>query len=121
MAAARVGPLYSRRLSSRVETHDNVWVCWRCDGLEDVSRACDLSVGGLFLSTPSPRPLGARARVDFRKSTLALAPRGRGLGVERNKPPTLRSHARETSSSPSHRQQTQTLSCVSTRELSLLE
>jgi hypothetical protein len=48
-----------------VETHDDVWVCWRCDGWEDVSRVCDLSVGGLFLSTPVPRPLGVRARLDF--------------------------------------------------------
>jgi hypothetical protein len=67
MAAARVGlgPLYSRRLISRIATHEDVWVCWRCEGLEDVSRVCDLSVGGLFLSTPTPRPVGARAKVDF--------------------------------------------------------
>ena len=65
MAAARLGPLYSRRLIPRVETPDGVWVCWRCAGIEDVSRVCDLSVGGLFLSTPFPRPLGARTKVDF--------------------------------------------------------
>lgn len=65
MAAARVGPLYSRRLVSRSETLGDVWVCWRCEGIEDVSRVCDLSVGGLFLSTPIPRPLGARAKIDF--------------------------------------------------------
>jgi PilZ domain len=65
MAAARPGPLYSRRLVPRVETPEGLWVCWRCIGIEDVSRVCDLSVGGLFLSTPIPRPLGARARVDF--------------------------------------------------------
>jgi PilZ domain len=65
MAAARPGPLYSRRLVPRVEIPDGLWVCWRCAGAEDVSRVCDLSVGGLFLSTPIPRPLGARARLDF--------------------------------------------------------
>jgi hypothetical protein len=65
MAAARPGPLYSRRLVPRVEIPDGLWVCWRCAGVEDVSRVCDLSVGGLFLSTPIPRPLGARARLDF--------------------------------------------------------
>ena len=65
MAAARMGPLYSRRLIPRVETPEGLWVCWRCGGIEDVSRVCDLSVGGLFLSTPIPRPLGARAKVDF--------------------------------------------------------
>ena len=65
MAAARLGRLYSRRLISRAETHEDVWVCWRCAGREDVSRVCDLSVGGLFLSTPIPRPLGAKAKLDF--------------------------------------------------------
>ena len=71
LAAARLGPLYSRRLSSRINTHGDVWVCWRCDGVEDVSRVCDLGVGGLFLSTPIPRPLGAKAKIDF------LVPEGR--------------------------------------------
>jgi PilZ domain len=64
MAAARVTPLYSKRVSSRVQAHD-VWVCWRCEGWEDVSQVCDLSLGGLFLSTPIPRSVGARAKVDF--------------------------------------------------------
>lgn len=65
MAAARPGPLYSRRLIPRVEIPEGLWVCWRCAGVEDVSRVCDLSVGGLFLSTSVPRPLGTKARVDF--------------------------------------------------------
>jgi len=33
--------------------------------MDDVSRVCDLSVGGLFLSTPVPRPVGVRAKLDF--------------------------------------------------------
>ena len=65
MATAQLGPLYSRRLTSRVETQGDIWVCWRCQGWEDVSRVCDLSVGGMFLSTPIPRPPGAKARIDF--------------------------------------------------------
>ena len=65
MAAARPGPLYSRRLIPRVPTPEGLWVCWRCAGIEDVSRVCDLSVGGLFLSTAILRPLGAKARLDF--------------------------------------------------------
>jgi PilZ domain len=48
-----------------METDTDVWVCWRCEGIEDVSRVCDLSVGGLFLSTSIPRPLGAKAKIDF--------------------------------------------------------
>src|SRR5947207_15229589 len=50
---------------SRIETHEHVWVCWRCEGIEDVSRVCDISVGGLCVSTSVPRKLGARAKIDF--------------------------------------------------------
>jgi hypothetical protein len=33
--------------------------------MDDVSRVCDLSVAGLFLSTPVPRPVGVSAKLDF--------------------------------------------------------
>jgi hypothetical protein len=52
-------------MSSRIETLGDVWVYWRCQGLDDVSRVCDLSVGGLSLSTPAPPPVGASAKLDF--------------------------------------------------------
>jgi len=48
---------------------------WCCGGMEDVSRVCDLSVGGLFLSTPVPRPVGVSAKLDF------LVPEG-AIGAE---------------------------------------
>jgi hypothetical protein len=44
---------------------DDVWVLWRCEGRHDISRACDLSVGGLFLSTPVPPLVGVKAKLDF--------------------------------------------------------
>ena len=56
---------YSRRLNSRVQIPDGVWACWRCDGAEDIARVSDLSVGGLFLSTPVPQPVGVKAQLDF--------------------------------------------------------
>jgi hypothetical protein len=56
---------YSRRMSSRIETLGDVWVYWRCAGMDDVSRVCDLSVGGLFLSTPTTPPVGVKAKLDF--------------------------------------------------------
>jgi hypothetical protein len=56
---------YSRRMSSRIETVADVWVYWSCQGKDDVSRVCDLSLGGLCLSTPVPAPVGAKAKVDF--------------------------------------------------------
>jgi hypothetical protein len=65
MATALAKINYSRRMVSRVETGDDVWVYWRCAGRDDVSRVCDLSVGGLFLSTATPRPVGEKAKLDF--------------------------------------------------------
>jgi PilZ domain len=56
---------YSRRMTSRIETIGDVWVYWHCQDMYDVSRVCNLSPGGLFLSTPVPSPLGAKARLDF--------------------------------------------------------
>jgi hypothetical protein len=56
---------YSRRLSSRVQIPDGVWACWRCGGAEDIARVSDLSVGGLFLSTPVPQRVGVKAQLDF--------------------------------------------------------
>jgi hypothetical protein len=58
-------PSYSRRHTSRIETSDGVWVYWRCNGLDDVSRVRDLSAGGLFIATPVPRPVGMRTKLDF--------------------------------------------------------
>jgi hypothetical protein len=50
---------------SRVETPGDIWVYWHCQGMDDLSRVCDLSVGGLFLSTPITPPLGGKAKLDF--------------------------------------------------------
>ncbi len=33
--------------------------------MDDVSRVCDLSVGGLFLSTPTRRLVGEKVKLDF--------------------------------------------------------
>ncbi len=58
-------PSYSRRRTSRVQAPDDVWVCWRCNGMDDVSRVRDLSAGGLFIAAPGPRPVGMKAKLDF--------------------------------------------------------
>src|SRR6266849_10308664 len=65
VGSAQAGPIYSRRLASRVATPEGVWVYWRCNGMDEVSRVRDLSVGGLFIAAPSPRPVGMKARLDF--------------------------------------------------------
>jgi PilZ domain len=50
---------------SRAETGENIWVIWRCEGRHDISRVCDLSVGGLFISTPIPPLVGMKTKLDF--------------------------------------------------------
>ena len=54
-----------RRLNSRVETPDGVWVFWSCDGRDEISQVRDLSLGGLFVETPRPRAVGATTTLDF--------------------------------------------------------
>ncbi len=83
-------PSYSRRHTSRVETQDSVWVYWRCNGKDEVSRVLDLSAGGLFLAAPSPRPVGTKARLDFlvqegqirTEATVRHIEPGNGLGFK---------------------------------------
>jgi hypothetical protein len=65
VATTLAKPAYSRRMTARIDTRDDVWVYWHCQGLDDVSRVCDLSVGGMFLATPAPPPPGAKAQLDF--------------------------------------------------------
>ncbi len=65
VGSAQAGPIYSRRLASRVATPEGVWVYWRCNGMDNVSRVRDLSVGGLFIDTAVTRPLGEKAKLDF--------------------------------------------------------
>jgi hypothetical protein len=59
-------PLFhSRRFNSRVETHECVWVDWRCAGREDVSRIRNMSLGGLFLETHRLGGVGSTVKLEF--------------------------------------------------------
>jgi PilZ domain len=44
-------PSYSRRALTRFRASEDIWVCWRCNGREDVSRVLDISIDGLFIET----------------------------------------------------------------------
>ena len=55
----------SRRFTSRVQAPGDVWVYWECQGRDDVSSVRNMSMGGLFIETPQPRPSGAVTRLDF--------------------------------------------------------
>ena len=55
----------SRRFNSRILATQDVWVCWLCNGRDDISRVADLSLGGLFLETRLHRTVGTPTKVDF--------------------------------------------------------
>lgn len=57
---------YSRRALSRLRATDDVWVCWRCNDRDDVSRVVDISVDGLFIETAHLSVKdGMTAKLDF--------------------------------------------------------
>jgi hypothetical protein len=55
----------SRRLTSRIEAPQDVYVLWRCDGREVVSRVRDISMAGISIDAPVPRSAGAVTKVHF--------------------------------------------------------
>lgn len=79
----------SRRLSTRVETPQQVWVYWNCNGRDDVGRVRDLSVGGVFIETPKPKDIGVATNLHFlvaegqirADATVRHADDGRGMGL----------------------------------------
>ena len=56
---------YDVVVSSLLARPQDVWVCWNCNGREDVSLVRDLSLGGLFLLTRWRRVIGTPMKVDF--------------------------------------------------------
>ena len=80
----------SRRANSRIPLSQDLWVCWNCNGRDDISRVRDLSLGGLFLETPTLRTVGASTKVDFLVSegqiradaVIRHRVPGRGLGLK---------------------------------------
>ncbi|HZV59350.1 MAG TPA: PilZ domain-containing protein [Candidatus Eremiobacteraceae bacterium] len=80
----------SRRFNSRIAMTQDVWICWQCNGRDDVSRVRDLSLGGLFLETSSSRAIGTPTKVDFlvgegqirADAVVRHVVPGRGLGLK---------------------------------------
>jgi PilZ domain len=49
----------------RMSATRDVWVYWECGGLGDVSRARDLSTGGVFIETSRGRKMGELVQLHF--------------------------------------------------------
>ena len=84
------GTLPSRRLTSRVETPEGVWVFYRCDGREDVAPIRDMSMGGVFLATPKSTTVGSLVNLHFlveegllrAEATVRYVRTGGGMGLK---------------------------------------
>lgn len=55
----------SRRMTSRLEAPEDVWVYWYCNGREDFSRVLNISLGGLFIATSKLKPANCDASLHF--------------------------------------------------------
>lgn len=79
----------SRRIHSRVEALERVYVYWRVAGREDIARVRNLSLGGLFIETDTPTVAGMSAQLHFlvqegqirADSVVRHAEPGCGLGL----------------------------------------
>jgi hypothetical protein len=83
-------PSYSRRALTRLPASEDVWVCWRCNGRDDVSRVLDISIDGVFIETPHLSVKeGTPAKLDFlvqegrikADAVVRHVKRGDGLGL----------------------------------------
>lgn len=78
-------PSFSRRRTLRIDTVEGLSVYWRCNGREDVSPVRDISFGGLFIETSTPRPVGAAAKIEFLAQEGQIRADAVVRHVERNK------------------------------------
>jgi hypothetical protein len=80
---------HSRRIYSRVDAREAVYVYWRSAGEEDIAPVHNLSMGGLFIETHAPKALGVSANIHFlvqegqirADAVVRHAKSGRGLGL----------------------------------------
>lgn len=57
--------MIEKRKHHRVPTPMGMWVRWEAPGFKSVSRVCDLTQFGLFISTPDPPPIGTILKLLF--------------------------------------------------------
>jgi PilZ domain len=79
-----------KRRYSRAELPKGMRVAWEGSGKRFVSRVFDLSLGGVFIPTPDPPPVGTSVKLVFEISGKNIRARaivrrsvsGNGMGVE---------------------------------------
>jgi len=80
------------RRSPRTEVSKGIWVSWQTAGANagNVSRVRDLSIGGVFVSTEAPAPVGTAVKLLFAlpegevrvEGIVRYADSKKGMGVE---------------------------------------
>jgi Tfp pilus assembly protein PilZ len=78
------------RRYTRVGLPKGMLVAWEHSGIRAVSRVSVLALGGLFISTPKPPPVGDAIRLIFEvpggdvraRATVRDSQKGKGMGVE---------------------------------------
>lgn len=79
-----------KRRHRRLATPMGMWAKWEASGKKSVSRVCDLTVCGLFISTPDPPPIGTTVKLLFvvregeirSHSIVRNSVPNKGMGVE---------------------------------------
>jgi hypothetical protein len=74
----------------RIVLSEKVWVAWQSGRQRDVSRIHSLSLGGLFILTPDPPPVGALVKLlldlpsgEVRaRAVIRHAKQGKGMGIK---------------------------------------
>jgi hypothetical protein len=85
-----INPSKSNRRYPRIPTPKGVWVSWQHEGEQNVSRVRDLNIGGLFIESDTPPPVGTSITLLFsvpegeiRSSALVRnVTLGGGMGVQ---------------------------------------
>lgn len=80
------------RRNPRTEVSKGIWVSWQTGGASasNVSRVRDLSIGGVFVSTQAPPPVGTTVKLLFAlpegevrvEGIVRYADSKKGMGVE---------------------------------------
>ncbi|HEX2711530.1 MAG TPA: PilZ domain-containing protein [Candidatus Acidoferrales bacterium] len=79
-----------QRRYPRVGSPKEIVVAWQCGGMRTVSSVRTLGLGGLFILTSEPPPVGSMVKLIFElpngdvraRATVRHSEPGRGMGVE---------------------------------------
>lgn len=82
--------MMEKRKHHRVRTPMGMWVRWEAPGVKSVSRVCDLTTCGLFISAPDPPLVGTVVKLLFvvregeirTRAVVRNSMPGKGMGLQ---------------------------------------